>query len=119
MKNISSKSYKEVWIAFVNINAEDGYSFSDLIDYEDKNKEKISGAVAYIALKAPEIHGALDILCRGLQEYHFKIESIYEIRNAHHLFECNELSDNDKEEIRWLLKSKYVFKFIDKLWPYK
>ena len=117
MKRIQKK-YSIVWIAFVNINAEDGYSFSDLVDSEGELKDKIIGAVAYIALIAPDIYGSLDILYRGLHELHFKIETVYEIRNAHHLCECDELSDNEKNEIDWLLKSKYVFKIIDRLWPY-
>ena len=31
---------------------------------------------------------------------------------------CDELSETDKEEINWLIKSKYIFKILDKLWPY-
>ena len=102
MKKKISKKYLNVWIAFVNINAEEGYNFPDLIDSEGEPKENIIGAVAYIALIAPDIYGALDILHR----------------NVYHLCECGELSDNEEIEVDWLLKSNYVFKIIDRLWPY-
>ena len=119
MKKEISKKYSKAWIGFVNIVAEKGYSFPDLIDSEGEPKEKIIGAVAYIAIIAPDIYGALDILHRGLHELHFGVENIFEIRNVYHLCECDELSDNEKVEIDWLLKSKYVFKIIDRLWPYR
>lgn len=118
MKKRIPKKYLKVWIAFVNVTAEEGYDFSDLVDSESESKDKIIGAVAYMALIALDIYDALDILHRGLHELHFKVETVYEIRNAHHLCECDELSDNEKIEIDWLLKSKYVFKIIDKLWSY-
>lgn len=119
MKKEISKKYSKAWIAFVNIVAEMGYSFPDLIDSEGGPKENIIGAVAYIAIIAPDIYSALDILHRGLHELHFGVENIFEIRNVYHLCECDELSDNEKVEIDWLLKSKYVFKIIDRLWPYR
>ena len=118
MKKKISKKYLNAWIAFVNINAEEGYNFPDLIDSEGEPKENIIGAVAYIALIAPDIYGALDILHRGLHELHFRVETIFEIRNVYHLCECGELSDNEEVEVDWLLKSNYVFKIIDRLWPY-
>lgn len=118
MKKKISKKYLNVWIAFVNINAEEGYNFPDLIDSEGEPKENIIGAVAYIALIAPDIYGALDILHQGLHELHFRVETIFEIRNVYHLCECGELSDNEEIEVDWLLKSNYVFKIIDRLWPY-
>jgi len=119
MKKRIPKKYLKVWIAFVNINAEDGYSFSDLIDSEGEPKDKIIGAVGYMALIAPDIHGALNVLYQGLHELHFKVETVYEIRNVYHLCECDELSDNEEIEIDWLLNSKYAFKIIDRLWPYR
>ena len=117
MKRVPKK-YLKVWIAFVNINAIEGYVFSNLIDSEGEPKEDYIGAVAYIALIADDINEALAILPRGLNELHFKIESVYEIRNAHYLIEYNELSEDEKAEIDWLLITKYVFKILDKLWPY-
>ncbi len=117
MKRIPKK-YLKVWIAFVNINAEEGYDFPNLIDSEGKPKEDYVGAVAYIAIIAKDIYEALEILPKGLHELHFKTVSIYEVRNAHFLMEYEELSDSDKEEIDWLLKSKYIFKILDRLWPY-
>ena len=119
MKKRIPKKYLKVWIAFVNINAEEGYSFLDLVDSEGEPNENIIGAVAYIALIAPDIYGALDILHRGLHELHFRVETIFEIRNVYHLCECGELSENEEVEVDSLLKTKYVFKIIDRLWPYR
>ena len=117
MKRIPKK-YLKVRIAFVDINAEEDYNFLDLIDSEGDTKEYYIGAVAYIAIIANDIYEALEILPKGLHELHFKIVSVFEVRNAHFLIEYDELSDNDKIEIDWLLKSKYIFKILDKLWPY-
>ena len=117
MKRVAKK-YLKVWVAFVNLNAEEGYTFSDLLDFEGNPKEDCIRAVAFIAIESNDLRGALEILTKGLHELHFCAEFIYEIRNVHHLIECDELSETDKEEIDWLIKSKYVFKILDKLWPY-
>ena len=117
MKRVPKK-YLKVWIAFVDIVAEEGYNFPDLIDSEGEPKEEYIGAWTYIAVKANDIYEALDIIPRGLQELHFKINFIDNVKNVHVLIESKEISDSDKDEIDWLLKSKYIFKILDKLWPY-
>ena len=43
MKKRIPKKYLKVWIAFVNINAEEDYSFLDLVDSEGEPNENIIG----------------------------------------------------------------------------
>ncbi|MBK8444577.1 MAG: hypothetical protein IPL35_14705 [Sphingobacteriales bacterium] len=114
------KKYSNFWLAFVNVKAKEGFSFTDLIDVEGKpNGVKYKGAWANVIVKAERINEALEIVPLGLGELDFEIVFIDKIENIGSLIEHKEIKDDVKSEVDWLLKSEYVFKISDKLFQYK
>lgn len=112
------EQYSKLWLVLVNIKAKEGFAFEDLIDFEDKPKEKYLGAWANILVEAETINEALDITPRGLDEQNFQVEFISKIENLESLVEHQEISEDVIEEADWLLQSNFVFKISDKLFPY-
>lgn len=115
---MSIKKYKEVWLVFVNIKAIDNFKFSDLIDSEEIN-ENYKGAWANIIVKAKNISDALEIIPQGLNELKFEVVFIDKVENIASLIEYEEINETVKSEVNWLIKSNYVFKISDKLFPYE
>jgi hypothetical protein len=117
-KEKEETNYTNVWMAFVDISAGDSYIFTELIDMEQKQIDNYIGAWCYIVVIANNISDALDIISKGLIELHFQLNYVDSIRNVSTLIEDGEISEKDKREIDSLLTSKYIFKILDKLWPY-
>ena len=118
---MKENNYNNLWLAFVNLKAKKGFVFKDLIDFED-TEEKINykGAWANIIIKSKNIKEALDIIPLGLDELNFEVIFIDKIENIGSLIEYKEISNDDvKSEADWLLKSNFVFKISDRLFPYK
>lgn len=117
---MSRKKYSDCWLVFVNLKARDGYIFNDLIDLSDSTSDmNYKGAWANIIVKADTINEALEIVPLGLEELDFEIVFIDKVENIASLVEYKEVSDDVLLEVDWLLRSKYVFKISDKLFPYK
>jgi hypothetical protein len=118
MKN--KKKYSNVWLAFVNIKAKESFNFIDLIDFGEKGvKVNYSGAWANILVKANNINEAIEIIPQGLNELNFEVVFIDKIENMESLIEYDEVNDEVKSEVSWLIKSNFVFKISDKLFPYE
>ena len=117
---MTSKKYRSFWLAFVNITAKKGLILSDLIDLEGlPDNENYRGAWANIIVKAETISKAIEIIPLGLCELNFKIIFIDKVENIGSLINHNEINENVKKEVDWLLKSEYVFMISDKLFPYE
>ena len=112
--------YDTLWLAFVNIEAMDGYDFNDLIDTSDCNDvvPQYIGAWANILIKANTINEAIDIIPLGLKEKGFKILFIESVGNLQPMVEHKEINDDEIAEADWLLSSNYKFKIMDSIYPY-
>lgn len=119
MKNEMNK-YDTLWLAFVNIEAMDGYNFNDLIDTSDCNDmiPQYIGAWANILVKADIINEAIDIIPLGLKEKKFKIRFIESVGNLQPIVEHKEITDAEIAEADWLLSSNYKFIIMDRIYPY-
>lgn len=118
MKN--KNKYKKTWLAFVNINAKSGFKFYELVDNENEiSNKKLKGAWANIIIKANTINEVLEIIPNGLSELNFELIFIDKIENIASLIEQDELKKSVITEVKWLLKSDFVFKISEKLFPYK
>lgn len=112
--------YNNFWLAFVNLKAKEGFVFTDLIDFDDSSdKTDYKGAWANIIVKSKNINEALEIVPLGLDELNFEVVFIDKIENIGSLIEYKEITDDVRAEVDWLLKSDFVFKISDKLFPYK
>ena len=117
---MTSKKYRNFWLAFVNIKADKALNLSALIDIEGlPDNQNYRGAWANIIVKAETINKALEILPLGLSELNFKIIFIDKVENIGSLINHNEINENFKKEVDWLQKSEYVFMISDKLFPYE
>lgn len=116
----NNKKYNNIWLAFVNMKAQDNFKFIDLIDFngEDFNINYI-GAWANILVKANSINEAIEIIPKGLNELNFKVVFIDKIENMDSLIEYDEINKEVKTEVNWLIESNFVFKISDKLFPYE
>lgn len=114
------KDYTKLWLIFVNISPQQGMKFVDLVDLEqnESTEDEYIGAWANIIIKADTIQEAIEIVYEGLAEKNFVISFIDKIENLESLIEKNELKMDVLKEVNWLLKSNYVFKISDKLFPY-
>ena len=113
--------FKQIWVASVDIEADSGYDFMNLIDCSDFNNEvlpKYIGAWANVIIQSPTINEALDLLEIGLNEKNFRIKFIDKIENLYSLIEENNINVDMIKEAEWLYSSKYSFVISDKLWPY-
>ena len=113
-----ANEYKKVWLAFVQIEAEENYSFNDLIDSENKDTPEYVGAWANVLVKAEDIQQALEIVPQGLDEKKFDVIFIDKIENVASLIEYKELDETVVQEVDWLLSTDYVFMISDKIFPY-
>lgn len=115
-----NNKYKNIWIAFVNIKAKSGFKFYELVDNESVIPNKmLKGAWANIIIKANTIHEVLEIIPKGLAELSLELIFIDKIENAGSLIEYDELKSSVVSELNWLMKSDFVFKISDKLFPYE
>ncbi len=117
---MKQKKYNNFWLAFVNLKAKAGFKFTDLIDFEDSpHNISYKGAWANIIVKSKYIDDVINIIPVGLDELNFEVVFIDKIENIGSLIEYKELSDDVTAEVDWLLKSKFVFKISDKIFPYE
>lgn len=115
-----AENYKNVWLAFVHIQAKVNYSFMDLIDFDiEDDNDNYQGAWANILIKSDNIKDAIEIIHQGLDELNFDVVFIDKIENVESLIEYDEINEIVKSEVNWLLKSEYVFKISDKIFPYE
>lgn len=118
MENI--KNFKNTWLAFVNIKAKNNFNFIDLIDFaEEDTNINYTGAWANIIVKADNVNEAIEIIPQGLEELNFEVVFIDKIENMESLIEYDEVNEGVKSEVDWLMKSNFVFKISDKLFPYE
>jgi hypothetical protein len=110
--------YRKVWLAFVQIEAQENYSFNDLIDSENAGTPEYVGAWANVLVKAEDINKALEIVPQGLDEKKFNVIFVDKIENVASLVEYKELDANVMQEVDWLLSTDYVFMISDKIFPY-
>lgn len=114
------KKYSNFWLVFVKLKAKEGLVFTDLIDLDGSpNSVDYKGAWANIIIKSENINEALEIVPLGLDELDFEVVFIDKIENIGSLIEQKEINDSVKLEVDWLLRSEYIFKISDKLFPYK
>lgn len=113
-----ANEYKKMWLAFVQIEAQENYSFNDLIDSEGVDNPQYIGAWANVLVKADDINQALEIVPQGLDEKKFNVIFIDKIENVASLIEYKELDENVIQEVDWLLSTEYVFMISDKIFPY-
>jgi hypothetical protein len=113
------KNYSKLWLVFVNIIAKKGFKFIDLIDIDKNISSNFIGAWANILIKADSIYDALQIVPIGLNELGFEIVNIDKIENILSKVENNEIKKDVIKEGDWLLKSDFVFKISDKIFPYE
>lgn len=117
---IPDRMYERVWLAFVNIGAMENHIFNDLIDKEDNAEDaQYSGAWANILVVADDIATVLHILPGGLNELNFKVIFIDKIENLATPVENEEVNPELIDEVNWLLKSEFVFKISDRIFPYE
>ena len=109
-----------MWVASVDIKADSGYNFMDLIDCSDHNEvlPKYIGAWANVIIQSATINEALDLLEIGLNEKNFRIKFIDKIENMYSLIEDDDVNEDIIKEAEWLYSSKYCFVISDRLWPY-
>ena len=115
---ISDKKYQNLWLAFVQIAAIDGYNFLDLVDFEEKPAENLSGGFVWILVKAKTINETLDIIPRGLEEKHFKVVFVDQICYLQSMIEDNSINQEIIEEADWIIHTQYVFKICNGIWTY-
>ena len=110
----------QMWVASVDIEADSGYNFMDLIDCSDHNEvlPKYIGAWANVIIQSATINEALDLLEIGLNEKNFRIKFIDKIENMYSLIEDDDVNEDIIKEAEWLYSSKYCFVISDRLWPY-
>lgn len=108
-----------IWLSFVHIKAKDGSNFNDLIDLEDSASPRYIGAWGNILVKSDSITESISIIEQGLAELGFQLEFIDKIENFMSLIEANEVNINVIKEANWLLRSNFVFKISDRLFPYE
>lgn len=109
MKNEMNK-YDTLWLAFVNIEAMDGYDFNDLIDTSDCNDvvPQYIGAWANILIKANTINEAINIIPLGLKEKGFKILFIESVGNLQPMVEHKEMIESPLSLQRLNNSSYYI-----------
>lgn len=117
---MKKEKYNQLWLLFVNIKPKKGLLFNDLIDNENKDiKHQFIGAWANIIIKANTINEAINILPNGLNELSFNVEFIDKVENIESLIDNGELKKEVIKEADWLLKSNFVFKLSDRIFPYE
>lgn len=110
--------YRNVWLAFIDIQAFEGLKFQDLIDFDDEVPEDYIGAWANVLVINDRINEVPDIIEKGLSELNFSLKFIDKIENVASLIEYDEIDENVIEECDWLLSTKFIFKISEKIFPY-
>jgi hypothetical protein len=113
-----ANGYKMVWLAFVQITAHENYSLNQLIDLNNSDVPQYTGAWANLLVRANDIHEALEIIPKGLNEKKFNVIFIDKIENVASLIEYKELDKHVVKEVDWLLSTQYVFMISDRIFPY-
>jgi hypothetical protein len=120
LKMTNKQIFKNTWLAFVNIKAKKKFNFNDLIDFgNEETKADYSGAWINIIVKAESISGVVEIIPKGLDELNFETIFIDKIENIESLIEYDQVNEIVMSEVDWLLKSNFVFKISDKIFPYE
>lgn len=120
------KKYQKAWLALVKIIPQPGYSMKDVTDSEDiidDNQTPIPidqyvGAWANVIIKGQTMEEVLKIIPKGFTEKNFDVKFIDKIENIELLIETEELNEDTKEEIDWLLDSNYDFKISGRIFPF-
>lgn len=115
------QEYEQIWMAFLDIKAQEGYEFDDLIDLsdcKDPAEVKSVGAWGNVLVRANNIKEAIEIIEMGLHEKKFEVKFIDSIKNFYSLVEEGTVSDEVIQEADWLYSSGYRFMISDRLWTY-
>lgn len=107
--------YRNVWLAFIDIQSFEGLKFQDLIDFDDEVPEDYIGAWTNVLVVTDRINEVPDIIEKGLTELNFSLKFIDKIENVASLIEYDEIDENVVEEIDWLLSTEFIFKISDKI----
>ncbi len=86
-----NSNYRNVWLAFVQIEPTGNYSFEELIESDEKVEKKYIGAWTNLLIKANTINEALEIVPQGLKEKEFKVVFIDKIENVQSMVEYEEI----------------------------
>ena len=111
--------YLNVWLAFVQLEAEPGENFDNLIDKEvpDANPTYI-GAWANVLVDAIALKEVPDLIEQGLRELKFQPMLIQKVENTAMLVEEGELKESVVKEIAYMLQHGYKFMISDKIFSY-
>lgn len=118
MKKMKNISYKNVWIAFVNMGPLPNHVFTELIDMEVMDDSKYQAAWGNILIKSDLIDGVPNIVELGLLELGMEVIFIDSIQNTDTLIEYKELDLDVVEEIESFIDSTFLFKISDQIFPY-
>lgn len=114
------KEYEQIWYAYVDLEAEDGYEFNDLIDSEiyDDPLATYIGAWANILVQAKTIKEAVDIIEMSLREKNLKIRFFDGIENLLSLVEADDVAEDMIKDADRLYSSGSRFMITGELFAY-
>lgn len=115
MKNIS---YKNVWIAFVNMGPLPNHVSTELIDIEIMDDSKYKTVWRNVLIKSDLIDGVPNIVALELRELGMEVIFIDSIQNAGTLIEYKELDLDVVGEIESFIDSTFLLKISDQIFPY-
>ncbi len=115
-----------IWIALVQIHPIKGnklYQLIDINDVIDETNGEVTlqsyvGAWANVIIKAPSIREGISIIELGLSEKKLEIDFIDKIENVESLIENDELLEEFKNDVKWLLESTFKFKICGRIFPF-
>lgn len=117
-KRIQSNHYLNIWLLLIDLTAQKGKKFNDLIELDEGDNEEYLGAWANILIKADTFEKALQIAPLGLEELGFVIKEIDTTENLKLLIDESSVGDDVISEADWLIASDYIFMISDKIFPY-
>ena len=116
---MNDKKYSSIWLLLVQFEAQDGYRFNSLIEFEERSEEEeYDGAWANVLVKAKTINESIEIAQKGLTEINFKTVYIDKSENLGSLAENGEIDKSVLDEADWLLSTDFVFMISDRIFPY-
>lgn len=112
--------FSAVWLFLVDIVPKKDKDFLSLVDgyNADDAKQNLDAAYANILVKASDQGRALYILEKGLEEKDFNIKEVSSVDNVRELVIYGNIEQRFFEEAEWLIKSNFLFKIIDPIYPY-
>ena len=111
--------YLNVWLAFVQFEAEPGERFDSLIEREETDSTPTYiGAWANVLVDAIALKDVPDLIERGLHELKFRLVLIQKVENVALLVEEGELKEGVVGEIAYLLQNGYKFMISDRIFSY-